>query len=106
MKTMTHEEMLDKYIGKKGTAEREEFDAQVAAGLQDYQIGEAIKQTRKKQGLTQEQLGERMGVRKSQISKLESGKGIAYSSIVRVFQALGAKTASIDLGDLGRVALW
>ena len=33
MKTMTHEEMLDKYIGKKGTVEREEFDAQVEAEL-------------------------------------------------------------------------
>ena len=103
---MTHEEMVDKYIGKVGTLERDEFDAQVITGAQEYHIGEAIRQTRKKQGLTQEQLGERIGVKKAQISRLESGKSITYDSIRKVFQALGAKSAWIDLGDLGRVALW
>ena len=34
------------------------------------------------------------------------GKGITYSTIVRAFRALGAQTASLDLGSLGRVALW
>ena len=38
-----------------------------AAEAQEYFIGEAIKETRKKQGLTQEQLGERMGVKKSYV---------------------------------------
>ncbi len=105
-KTMTHEEMLDKYIGKKGTVQRDEFDEQVVVAAQEYLIGKAIKETRKKQGLTQEELGERIGVQKSQISKIENGKGSTFSTIVRVFQALGAKKAILDLGELGRVALW
>ena len=55
---------------------------------------------------TQDELGERMGVKKSFVSKIESGKGIAYSTIMRAFKALGAETATLDLGKLGRVALW
>ena len=106
METMTHEQMLDKYIGPVGTPERDEFDAQVNAEAQEYFIGEAIRETRKKQGLTQEQLGERMGVKKSYVSKMESGRNIAYSTMIRAFKALGVPSASLDLGSFGRVALW
>ena len=69
-------------------------------------IGKAIKEERKKQGLTQEQLGERMGIHKARVSKIESGKNIAYSSVSRAFKALGAPSATLDLGEMGRVALW
>lgn len=106
MKTMTHEQMLDKLLGPVGTPERDEFDAEVKAAAQEYFIGEAIKETRKKQGLTQEELGERMGVKKSYVSKMESGRNIAYSTIMRAFKALGVPSASLDLGPFGRVALW
>lgn len=106
MELATQEQMLDKYVGKNGTPEREEYDAVIRKALDDYRIGEAIRAERKRQGLTQEQLGERMGVQKAQVSKIENGKSPAYSSILRAFKALGAKTASIDLGDMGKVALW
>lgn len=106
MKTMTQEQMLDKYIGKKGSPERAEYESEVRKAIDDYRIGEAIKAERKKQGLTQEQLGERIGVQKSQISRIENGKGSTYSTLVRVFKALGARTATLELGGLGRVALW
>jgi ribosome-binding protein aMBF1 (putative translation factor) len=105
-KFYTEEEILDEFIGKVGTAERDEFEAKVKKEVDDYYIGEAIKQARKKQGMTQDELGERMGVKKSFVSKIESGKGIAYSTIMRAFKALGAETATLDLGKLGRVALW
>ena len=83
MDGMTQEQMLDKYIGKKGSPERDNYDAELRKVLDDYRIGEAIKAARKRQGLTQEQLGERMGVQKAQVSKLEKGHRPAYSSIVR-----------------------
>ena len=105
-KFYTEEEMLDELIGKVGTPKRDEFEAKVKKEVDDYYIGEAIKQARKKQGMTQDELGELMGVKKSFVSKIESGKGIAYSTIVRAFKALGAETATLDLGKLGRVALW
>lgn len=102
----THEEMLAKHIGKKGTPEREAYDEEVRKGLEEYRIGEAIREARKKQGLTQEELGQRMGVQRAQVSKLENGHGIAYSTIMRAFKALGVPTAFLDLGSFGRVALW
>lgn len=106
MKLHTHEEMLNSVVGKKGTAARNEFDARLKADIEAYQIGEAIKLTRQHQNLTQKQLGERMGVQEAQISKIESGKSITFSTIVRAFKALGVKTAALDLGSMGRVALW
>lgn len=106
MEIMTHEEMLNKYVGEVGTEERDAFDAKVRTGVEEYRIGEAIKQTRKKIGFTQQQLGERMGVKRAEVSKIESGRSITYSTIMRVFKALGAESATLDLGQLGRVALW
>jgi ribosome-binding protein aMBF1 (putative translation factor) len=71
-----------------------------------YRIGEAIRQARLQQNLTQEQLGERIGVKKSQISKLERGKSITIATMSRVFKALGITTATLDMGSFGKVALW
>lgn len=39
-------------------------------------IGLMIRNERIRKGLTQEELGERIGVGKAQISKIESGKGV------------------------------
>ena len=105
-KFYTQEEMLDELIGKIGSPERDEFEANLKKEVDEYFIGEAIKEARKKQGLTQEELGERMGVKKSFVSKLENGHGIAYSTIMRAFKALGVPSAYLDLGSFGRVALW
>lgn len=102
MEIYSHEEMLDRVVGKSGTQERMRFDRKV----DDFLIGEAIRRIREAKNLTQEQLGELMGVKRAQISKIESGKSITYSTIVRAFKAMGAKTASLDLGSMGRVALW
>lgn len=61
-KFYTEDEVLDEFIGKVGTPERDEFEAKLKKEVDEYFIGEAIKETLKKQGLTQEELGERMGV--------------------------------------------
>ena len=76
------------------------------AELEAYKIGEALKKARKEQNLTQKKLGEMVGVKEAQISKIENGKSVAFTTIIRLFKALGAKTASLDLGNMGRVALW
>lgn len=70
------------------------------------QIGNFIKDTRKKQGLTQDQLGERIGVKKAQVSRMENGSHLTLPTIEKTFKALGADTAHLDLGALGRVKLW
>lgn len=94
-------------MGKVGTPERDAMEAQLKEDIQAYFVGEAIKKARLRQNLTQEELGERVGVKRSQICKLENGKSsITLSTMSRVFKALGITTATLDLGIAGKVALW
>ena len=106
MKLYTFDEMLDKHIGEVGTPERDKFEMDVDTAVHAYNIGEAIKKARLEQNLTQEQLGERIGVKRAQISRLERGYSITIPTMRRVFKALGVVTATIDLGIAGKVALW
>lgn len=88
MKTYGLDEMIDKHIGKRGTSKRETFEYELRLDL----LGEAIKQARKERHLTQEELGELVGVKKSQISKLENSVTDArFETIIKVFKALNAK---------------
>ena len=91
MKLYTLDEVLDESIGKKGTPARDEFDRKVEEALHAYRIGEAIKNERLKQNLTQEELGERIGVKKAQISRMERGYSISIPTMSRVFKALGIR---------------
>lgn len=105
MKLYTTAELLDEDLGPIGTPERDEFERQVAEEIHAYHVGEAIKKARLANNLTQEQLGERIGVQRSQISRLEKGKSITLNSMMRVFKAMGVQ-ASLDMKGIGRVALW
>ena len=91
MKTTNYikfEELEDKYIGKIGTPEREQYEFD----LQMEIIGEKIKELRLKNSMSQTQLGELIGVKKSQISKLENGNhSTSVSTIMKVFHAMKAK---------------
>lgn len=99
--------VVDHVWGEKGTPERDAMETQLKEDLQAYYIGEAIKAERLRQNLTQEELGAKVGVKKSQISKLESGKCIiTLPTMSKIFKALGFRSASLDLGIGGKVALW
>src|SRR5690606_40752313 len=88
MKTISLDEVTDKYIGKKGTQKRDVFENELRLDL----IGQAIKQARKERKLTQAQLGELVGVQKAQISKIENHITDArFDTIIKVFKALNAK---------------
>lgn len=88
MKTYSLDEVTDKYIGKKGTPKRDEFENELRLDL----IGNAIKQARIERNLTQAQLGELVGVQKAQISKIENHLTDArFETILKVFKALNAK---------------
>ena len=100
------DDLIDEVWGKVGTPERDAMEAQLKEDLQAYFVGEAIKKARIEQNLTQEQLGERIGVKRAQISRLERGYSITIPTMRRVFKALGVVTATIDLGIAGKVALW
>ena len=105
MKFVDFEETLDRDLGPIGLPKRDEFERNVDESVHAYKLGEAIKQARLSQNLTQEQLGERIGVQKAQISRLERGKSISISSITRVFKAMGIPL-SLEMGNFGKIALW
>ncbi|QFQ12110.1 XRE family transcriptional regulator [Pseudoprevotella muciniphila] len=106
-KLYSMDEALDKHFGAIGTPERDEHERRVADAVHAYHIGEAIKRARLEQNLTQEQLGERVGVQKAQISRIERGYSITIPTMRRVFKALGFTTASLELGGaLGKIPLW
>ena len=55
-------------------------------------LAQMIKKARQERKLTQEQLGELIGVQKSQISKLESSTNSAtIDTLLKVFKALNAE---------------
>lgn len=88
MKTLTLDEVTDKYIGKISTPKREKFEYDLNLDL----LGEAIKMLRKQKDLTQEELGKLVGVQKAQISKIENNLNNArFDTIMKVFNVLDAK---------------
>jgi len=97
MKKMTFNQAKDKYIGKTGTPKRDQYELNLQVDL----IGEMIKKTRKERNLTQEELGQLVGVQKSQISKLEKGsKNVTIATVLKVFTALKAEVKfRVDLVD-------
>ena len=88
MKTVTHEEVVTRFIGEPGTSGRIEFDNELKAEILAYQF----KDLRKKKNLTQEQLAEKTGIEKGQISRIENGKyNLTLATINKLACALGAK---------------
>ena len=88
LKTISLDTMIDKHIGKIGTPKRDSFENELRLDL----LGEAIKQARLERKLTQEELGQLVGVKKAQISKLENSVTDArFETIIKVFRALNAK---------------
>jgi DNA-binding XRE family transcriptional regulator len=101
IKFYTQEEVIDEFVGVKGTPRRDKFEED----LQSFLIGEAIKKARLSKHLTQEELGELIGVQRAQISRIENGKNLTLHTIARVFKAMNI-SAKLEIGNMGKVALW
>lgn len=85
----TFSEHLDQRYGKIGTEKRTEFEIRAKS----FAIGELIKEERKQAQLTQEQLAEKIGAKKSFISRIENGHSdIQLSTLYRLIEyGLGRK---------------
>ncbi|GAB4509056.1 helix-turn-helix domain-containing protein [Allomuricauda sp.] len=97
MKMMTLDQLKDQDIGKVGTPERDKYEFDLRMEL----LGQMIKSVRQERNLTQEQLGELIGVQKSQISKLERNtKNVTIETILKVFGALKANVRfSVEMNE-------
>jgi len=88
MKSIKLSELKDKTLGKVGTPKRDKYEQELKVEL----LAEQIKQLRIERNLTQEQLGELVGVQRAQISKLENNTGnVTISTLMKIFGALKAK---------------
>ncbi len=105
LEPLTLGQSLDKRFGPIGTACRDEFEAKVAESLHAHHMGETIRQARLSKNLTQQQLGEMIGVKRSQVSRIENGDNLSFTTLRRIFRALKVP-ATIDVAGVGRVALW
>ncbi|HSP12620.1 MAG TPA: helix-turn-helix transcriptional regulator [Salegentibacter sp.] len=99
---MTLDQMKDRHIGIVGTEDRDKYEFDLKVDV----LGEMIKAIRKERQLTQEQLGELIGVQKSQISKLERNvRNVTVETILKVFRALNANIKfSVEIEDDIKVA--
>jgi HTH-type transcriptional regulator / antitoxin HipB len=74
---------LDDQYGKRGTAEREQYEEEFEA----FKLGAMIQELRKKQGLTQEQLADKCGTTKTYISRIENNASdIRLSTLMRIIR--------------------
>ena len=79
----TFDELIELEHGKIGTESRNKYEE----GAQMFIVSEMLKSARKEAKLTQEQLAEKAGTKKSYISKLENGKGnVQLSTLIRIFE--------------------
>jgi ribosome-binding protein aMBF1 (putative translation factor) len=90
----TFDEHLDKRYGEIGTSKRTDFEIKAKA----FAIGEVIREERRLASMTQEQLADKIGAKKSFISRIESGKtDIQLSTLYRLLEFGLGKTVEVSV---------
>lgn len=88
IKKYTLADIKDRYIGKEGSEERNQYEYELRMDV----LGHLIKAVRKERNLTQVELGKLMGVQKAQISKIENNiTNTTIATVLKVFDALDAE---------------
>ena len=91
----TFDEHLDNRYGKIGTKKRTEFEIKAKA----FAIGEILRDARKEISMTQEELANKTGTRKSFISRIENGHSdIQLSTLYRLVEIGFGKRVNLTIG--------
>jgi DNA-binding XRE family transcriptional regulator len=89
------DELLNAKYGKIGSEKRDDFEEKA----QYFVISEMLKEARKEANMTQEQLADKVGTKKSYISRLENGKcDIQLSTLYRIFEFGLGKRVNLMFG--------
>ena len=84
------DELLNVEFGEVGTKSREEFDKETEA----FCLARTLREERLRAGLTQEQLAEKIGTKKTYISILENGNAdLKLTTLFRIFEGLGRRVS-------------
>ena len=79
----TFDELIEVEHGKIGTESRSEYEEKA----QMFIVSEMLKEARKDAKMTQQELAEKTGTKKSYISRIENAKGnIQLSTLIRIFE--------------------
>lgn len=81
----TSEEFRVKVFGEKGTPERDKYDRE----SEQFRLSVMLKNARKSQGLTQQQLADRVGTTKGYISRIENSLNEVRFSTLRKIVEVG-----------------
>ncbi len=89
------EDHLKRNRGDKGTDSRLKYDADSLA----FRLGIMLKEARKDANMTQEQLAEKTGTKKSYISRIETGKSdIQLCTFYKLIEIGLGKSLNISIG--------
>ena len=84
----TFDDILNQEYGPQGSPERASFETEADA----FCLAETLREQRRLAGLTQQELADKIGTKKSYISKLENGHAdVQLSTLFRIFAGLGKR---------------
>jgi HTH-type transcriptional regulator / antitoxin HipB len=92
----TINDLFDQKYGEKGSKSRADFELRAEA----YMVAELVKESRKKAHLTQQQLAEKLNVKRTYISKIErASSDLRISTLRKIIETgLGGKlNISVEL---------
>lgn len=85
---MRFDDYLDTHYGRQGSESRTEFESQTRA----WYYSEILRQRRKEAHITQQQLADRIGKKRSYIAMLERGEtDMQLSTFLMISEALGLR---------------
>ena len=86
------DDILNEEVGAVNSPEREEFEARAKA----YYYAELLKEQRKQQKMTQQQLADKIGKKREYISNIERGNSdMQLSTFMQIANALGLHVALV-----------
>lgn len=93
-KINTASDLLQAKYGKTGTKRRNEFQEEA----QRFYISEMLKEARKEAKMTQSELADKIGTKKSYISRIENGKdNITIETLIKIFESGLKKKVGISI---------
>ena len=87
---------LQRYIAKRKATDAA-FAASFDSGYSDFRIGVLLRQAREAAGLTQEQVAQQLGTKKSAISRIENHAENVTLSTLKAYAAAVGHTLQIRL---------
>ncbi len=82
----TFRQLLDQKYGEKGTEERGSFEAKAEA----FYLCTMLQEERKNAGITQQELADKLNLKKSFISRIENGKvDVQLSTFIKLLHGIG-----------------